>query len=129
MSDATPEVLYFGCLAQCGHHLRSRRGPDPQWNSTPWRGNIDGGILEKTRDQSNGRAVYDNKGGWSAVAFWDNSVDTRPGSHSTFLVREILAPEVVLELAKQQWPESLLALNSRWLLWAHEIIRPRRYFV
>lgn len=96
------EVLYFGCLGEAGHYLKSK-SRNIRSHETPWGVYLDGGIL-KGRTGS-GQIVVDHKDGWTAIDFCDYSVDTRGGSHSAFIVAVELPGEEVLRLAKEQWPE------------------------
>jgi len=96
-------VLYFGCLGQIGHHLHTKSGRRIRYESTPWGMNLDGGVFPKLNKYD---TLYtDKKAGWTAIAVWDNSVDTRPGSHSTFVVAADICTEELLRRAREQWPE------------------------
>lgn len=41
---------------------------------------------------------------WIIVSWWDNSVDSRPGSHSTFLGQGFESEMAVIDAAKKQFP-------------------------
>lgn len=69
---------------------------------TPW-GSYPDGTLVPTTTYENGLALLHHKDGWTALAFHDQSGDTRPGSHSTFLVRGTYTFDEMLALAKAQW--------------------------
>lgn len=51
-------------------------------------------------------AAVHHKDGWSAIAFWDNSVDNRPGSNSVFMVDvpDLSFREICL-LAEEHFPQ------------------------
>jgi hypothetical protein len=42
---------------------------------------------------------------WTALAFWDRSVDDRYGSNSVFILRGALSFEEAVTLAREQFPE------------------------
>lgn len=96
------EVLYFGCYRDVGHDLRSKRNPRIRWNETAWGSSIDGGCFPDGRVWG---VHVAKKDGWTALAVQDNSVDTRPGSHSTFVCAADITGKELLALAKEQWPE------------------------
>ena len=100
-------IYYFGCHRDAGHHMW-RPGMDSMSmraaaEMQPWGYNIDSGLCpKKTRRQ--GVAVRHFKDGWTAIAFWDNTIDDRPGSHSTFLVEGQFSFEQMVEMAREQYP-------------------------
>lgn len=118
------EVLYFGWSAPGGHGLRR---PAPQYQDpnvsrasyasyaslsmTPWGTKLDGGLCpekefpDRFLDKHEYIKVH-RLDGWTAVAFWDRSGDTRPGSNTVFLVRcQTAAVEDILKWSRIQWPE------------------------
>jgi len=103
VSGAWLEVLYFGCLGQVGHYLHTKSSRSLRSESTPWGDTLDGGVIPER--STYGILYTGKKGGWTAIAAWDNSVDTRPGSHSTFVVAADISTEEILHLAREQWPE------------------------
>jgi hypothetical protein len=95
----TTECLYFGCIGFAGHHVWARTGTS---DSEVWRrdaeraylhrlfGPIDGALCWNSRalygrDEAEGRAFITHRNGWTALAFWDRSLDKHPSSHSAFL--------------------------------------------
>ena len=105
MNTPTHEILYFGCIDEAGHYLFSKRNPQIRTSDQPWGILIDGKTVGHGGYGREGVCVTTKKDGWTAVDFTDNSVDTRPGSHSCFLVAADLTTEQVLALAREQWPE------------------------
>lgn len=110
LADLPPfkHAFYFGCVDQAGHYLwgasgggrplRLRRdgmetllGTMPGWTRKegnkkaliPWGWMIDGKLIPQHYGE--GEAALHHKDGWTALAFWDMSVDTRPRSVSCFL--------------------------------------------
>ncbi len=101
---SAPEILYFGAIRVAGHYLHSKRDPHIDYDSTPWRYDLDQGIVEDP-DQIDGKLYLKKKDGWTALGFWDRSVDSRPGSNSVFLVAKDWTAEQILKEAELQWPE------------------------
>ena len=98
------EVLYFGCLREAGHYLHSKPYRRLNYEGTPWGVWLDTGLLPKG-EQYDGQVFSAKKDGWTAIAFWDRSVDTRPGSNSAFLVQADIPTDELMRLAREQWPE------------------------
>jgi hypothetical protein len=46
---------------------------------------IDGGFCPQIEDAQSGEARIHHVEGWTVLAFWDRSGDSRPSSHSTFV--------------------------------------------
>lgn len=99
------EILYFGCLDEAGHYLFSKVNPGIRTRDQPWGLNIDSEAVGHCGRGTPGICVTTRKDGWTAVDFTDNSVDSRPGSHSCFLAHACLSANELLELARDQWPE------------------------
>lgn len=103
----TRRAYYFGCIRESGHYLWTgdlERIGHHQWPSLlPWPVEVvDTGLCPKDRDW--GSAQVTHKDGWTALSFWDWSVDTRPGSHSTFLFRDVLDFDAALARARELFP-------------------------
>jgi hypothetical protein len=100
-------IYYFGCWDSIGHHLYTpggRYADDNIKNLLPckWE-NLDGGFSpEETNTQ--GIAKLTHIEDWTIVSFWDYSVDTRHGSHSTFIIDEILDIDKALMAARNVYP-------------------------
>ncbi len=100
--ETQPEVFYFGCVGQVGHHLHSKKRSGLRGNETPWEWSIDAGIFKS----ANYGVLYTaKKDGWTLIFVWDNSVDSRPGSHSTFVAHQDMTTDELLNCAREQWPE------------------------
>lgn len=111
---ATMKILYFGCYKSIGHGLYAKNdkgllltGQDaPRWNSTGFGDTIDTGLLEEYHTSyREGFVCYQTGIKLVWYCLWDNSIDSRPGSHSTFVTEGIYTKEELLEEAKKQWPE------------------------
>jgi hypothetical protein len=113
-------LLYFGCIKQVGHRLWSR-GPEPMpWirsapiDAQPWGKAIDGGLCPGVREldgrtvtpehqiEGVSRLVHDH--GWTALAFWDRSVDDRPGSCSVWVAEGMHSAEAMIAAARAGYP-------------------------
>lgn len=57
------------------------------------------------REEVEGLALLTQRGGWSALAFWDRSGDARPGSNTAFLVRGTLPFDQIVRVARHRWPQ------------------------
>jgi hypothetical protein len=95
-------VLYFGCIGGSGHYLHDKLNPQRRYDSTPWGNSLDGAL--DPQDQQ-GVAMLSRREGWTAIGWSDRTVDSRPGSHSVFLVEAEVTAEQLLQAAKEQWPQ------------------------
>ena len=92
-------IHYFGCNEEAGHYMhnvwmKTTRGDPPGF---PWK-QIDGvlppqfgkrpGRVYDSARETQGICALHHKDGWTALAFWDRSVDKRGGCNSAFFVRE-----------------------------------------
>jgi hypothetical protein len=75
----TGEAYYFGCWEQAGHHFFTPGMHSVRGEVTPWGYDIDSQIFA----QSDHWTLLQGDG-WTAIGRRDNTVDSRPGSHSTF---------------------------------------------
>jgi hypothetical protein len=100
MSEA---AYYFGCVGQAGHFLHDTRlrhiWPEP---TTPF-GYLDG-TLTPTATTTARLAALHHKDGWTALSMHDYSVDSRPGSHSTFVFHADLDFDGALAAATEHFP-------------------------
>jgi hypothetical protein len=98
--SAKNEVLFFGCWGEIGHYLHNEDGRTvwhPETIGLPWT-KIDGNLPPGHRDprsygdvstdeQVEGWAALHHKDGWTALAWWDRSVDKRHGSNAAIFVK------------------------------------------
>lgn len=100
---ATPQFYYFGCIRDSGHYFW--KSPINRGTNAigPWGFRIDGGLCPKSRVE--GAAAITKLNGWTALSFWDNSVDRRPGSNSNFLTNEDLDFEGMIAKARVRFPQ------------------------
>jgi hypothetical protein len=111
------KVFYFGCHRQAGHYmfnqqLRSAYPEEPPWSVD--RGEVDAKLSPHESDckshhycrckQDEGKAVIHHKSGWTAMAFWDRSVDSRGGCNSAFFVEGTHNFAEMLAIVKEKFP-------------------------
>lgn len=106
------KVYFFGVWdARKGHFLVDTTGRTvhDERHATPWeshdavlcpgyRGQYDNG------PEVQGAAALHHRGGWTALAFWDRSVDTRGGCNSVFFAEGTYGPEAMVEIARAAFP-------------------------
>lgn len=122
-------VYYFGCItgSSAGHYMQaSKHQPDVSQidrrrthafvYDNPWGAKVDSGLcigynVSKTfgSDQTEGRALVHHivsKAGvpFTALAFWDRSVDDRKGSNSVFIAGDNCTFDEMIALAKFHFP-------------------------
>jgi hypothetical protein len=51
-----------------------------------------------------GEALLHHAKGWTALAFWDRSVDSRPGSNAVFFADAYRGFDAMLADAREHWP-------------------------
>jgi hypothetical protein len=93
------EAYYLGCWREPGHFFFT---PQMQkvHNVTPW-----GGSLDRREFADSDDWVMLKKDGWTAVGRRDNTVDTRPGSHSTFAFQHDMTLGEAVQQARATFPE------------------------
>ena len=103
---STTEPYYFGCHKEAGHFAWDRslflkaRGPAADWLSSrdgrfPPLGGGRQGIASLTHYPRSQVTV---------LAFWDRSVDSRPGSNSTFLLPGVMTFVESVIAAREAFP-------------------------
>jgi hypothetical protein len=108
------DVFYFGCVQTSGHFLWDTSFRTLSARTTPWGNGIDGklcpGTVDRrlgcvpTEEQEQGRAVLHHRDGWTALAFWDRSVDERGGSNSVFVARGTFTADEMIAKAREAFP-------------------------
>lgn len=138
-------ILFYGCWtdksgnSDTGHYFAGPRGQeqysmrrrhdgqieDHPERYVPWGFKVDGGLAP--RSAVNGIAAFSQdvvrlgapeEQWWSAISWWDNSVDTRPGSSATFLADRRCGPIELLEEARAAFPQIFARFK-------YEIILPK----
>lgn len=116
-------IYYFGCIERAGHYLfEPPEKSAHRYATTPWGPHPDGSLAphENPRcdfvkkffgcrcSQTQGIAALHHKEGWTALAFWDRSVDSRMGCNSNFLVEGTFTFDEMIELARQHFPTIMI---------------------
>ncbi len=100
------KVYYFGCLNEIEHYLYLSRGdrtlPDKE---TPWGFEMDAGLTPKGPREQQGHVLITHKEGWTAMSWWDRTVDTRPGCNSAVLAEGEHDFQQMKSLLKEHWQE------------------------
>lgn len=115
-----PTMFYFGPWDEPGHYLFNERGESAYRHekSVPWTlGQMDGGnFLPHTCGRLErgmrcgagtcapyGKALIHHKEGWTAIAFWDSSVDKRSGCVSVYVAQGEFAFDDMVGMAKTRF--------------------------
>lgn len=102
------KVLYFGCSNGTGHSLyTSWKGAFYSADRIDYPytvGKLDQGFLPKNSDRVDGTVYVTRDAGRLILAFWDRSVDSRGGSHSTFVVDGSPTYDEALAACKEAFP-------------------------
>ena len=97
--------LYFGCLTS-GHYLFDSKFHHI-WSSSSgiaWMERLDGVLPPQKGEEIEGEACIHIIHGWTVIAFWDRSVDTRNKSNSIFFIPGIRTGEWALAEARKTFP-------------------------
>lgn len=106
-----PRMFYFGPYREAGHRFHEAGGYPMERrieSEIPWSAGgawcIDGGLAPSTT-RKNGIARLTLSHGWTALSFWDQAVDERPGSHSTYVAEGIFTFQQMVDMAKERFSE------------------------
>lgn len=99
------DVFFFGCLHDLGHYFHYLDGRrELRIDGLPWPSHsVDGGFQPPATDEE-GQALRHVKDGWTVVAYWDRSVDKRPGSCSALIVHGVMTTPEAVELVGNAFP-------------------------
>jgi hypothetical protein len=112
IEDLRNRALYFGCWGrEPGHFFRSANGQrlgyyEQVVKELPFDG-VDNKLTPQKGElgrEVQGAAKLTVKGGWTALAFADRSVDTRGASNAAFIFHAELNFEQALEAARALFP-------------------------
>ena len=113
------DCFYFGCVGGPGHFFHGPGGTTKlrateEVVTALFKG-IDGKLCWNSpradrdrydyRDETEGRAFITHSGGWTALAFWDRSVDRRGACNSAFFVQGTLTFAQIVRVARHRWPK------------------------
>ncbi len=101
------DVFYFGCIGDIGHYMFNTHGRSVRdVGDMPWgRYGEDGKLPPEEGGQVQGEALVHHKDGWTALSFWDRSVDTRFGCNSNFFFRGTYDFAEAVALARTAFPQ------------------------
>jgi hypothetical protein len=120
-------AYYFGCIDTPGHFLwtpalrRVFYDAIPQsWPFGPGGGKLDAGYATGPLPKCGfgptfeiqSRAKLSHIKGWTVLAIWDRTVDTRPGSNSNFVAKGELDFAQIAALATQHFPTIWKRIND-----------------
>jgi len=101
------DALYFGCWSSTGHYLFNSKGGSEHAQFHPAAKHIDGLLGDWVEDvpENLGRVHVIRFGvRWTILAFWDRSVDSRGGSHSSFIFKGAVPAAEAMAKAKELFP-------------------------
>jgi hypothetical protein len=103
-------MFYFGPWnGKGGHRLRDEQGfmvLQQHRVGVPWNDwHIDGKLQPDLAMQPEGKAAMHWKDGWTALSFWDRSIDGQMMSSSTYLAQGTFTFEEMVELARTRFAE------------------------
>ncbi len=99
-------MKFFGCIDRPGHYW---------WDETlnhAWKcpedqalKKIDTGYCPKdTAFQTDGEAALVHDNGYTILAFWDRSIDSRPGSNAAFAEEGVHSFDDMMTMAREKFP-------------------------
>lgn len=119
-----PRMFYFGPWDQAGHYFFAEGGrstrieDDPTFPFGHYGGKVevdgrlqpgcpssDDRLQRKTRPEVEGQALLHHIKGWSALCFWDRSVDKRGACNSNYFAEGIFSFEEMVAMAKERFAE------------------------
>jgi hypothetical protein len=130
---ADPDVYYFGAWGAAGHYLWTPDGGMAleEQRRLPWKA-IDGPLAGdpaladpgrpshwSTDNQPEGIVRVHHAAGWTAIAFWDRSCDTRHGSNSALIAAGEHSAREMVELFQRTFP----AVWER-ITWRFQLVLP-----
>jgi len=118
-----PRMFYFGPWDQAGHYFFDEHGNSvnealvPQFPFGHYgvrKVRVDGRLQpgcpdpsdrlqRRTRPESEGEALLHHIQGWTALCFWDRSVDGRGGCNSNYFAEGTFTFEQMVEMAKARF--------------------------
>ena len=101
------EFYYFGCIGDAGHYIFVPTGHKDYrtdvLKTNPWGYKIDGKLCP-SGSEVEGKALLNHKDGWTALSFWDRSVDTRGACNSNFLAVGTFSFDEMMKFANEHFP-------------------------
>lgn len=114
-------MFYFGPIGGVGHYfwLSDRTSTHDFKGKGPWGTSVDGRLAPPDNAEKEGEALIHHKDGWTAISFWDRTVDKRGGCSSTYLINDDLTFKEMAVLAEKTFP-------ARWGAMEFEVIEWKR---
>lgn len=109
-------LYYFGCWNEVGHYFHDPNGRRPRvvgpFDAFDRNRPIDAiyAPFGVNQDESATNLAYTN--GWTVLAMWDRSIDSRPGSNAAFLAEGKHTENEMLASAKQLYPQIVNRLKA-----------------
>jgi hypothetical protein len=111
-------MYYFGCWDEAGHYLFSPDGHSmsrimAERYGIPFRTELLDGLFAPRyvkEDDTKTQLIYVH--GWTFLAMWDRSVDTRPGSNCVFLIGGNYDEDMMWTIARQRYPKIVARLKA-----------------
>lgn len=116
-----PRMFYFGPWDRAGHYLFNETGRSYHldragfpWDEDSSTNGIDGqlqpGCYPKRDRWEHGRetegvAALHHKAGWTALSFWDRSVDTRGACNSTYFAEGVFSFDEMVTMASTRFAQ------------------------
>jgi hypothetical protein len=112
------EVYFFGCANHPGHFLWRSGSNHTLWDvpaDWPWKGvcGLDRKYPPQNGSQPLGQATLTNHQGWTVLAMWDRSVDTRLNSNAAFIARGEHDFAAMMDLAREHFPRVLARIEAQ----------------
>ena len=105
------KVYYFGCVERAGHYMWNPPLDSAQWPyrydsdffyNNPWGYEVDGRLCP-SGPEIEGSALIHHKDGWTALAFWDRSIDKRGKCNSVFLAEGDFSFKDMVEIGRRHF--------------------------
>ena len=114
-------MYYFGCWDQAGHYLDEPSGQNVHAAGPFTDSNLDGTFPPKIHKPGGnyGECIEDETiavlahwRGWTVLAMWDRSIDTRGASNAAFVAEGEHTHAEMWELARQRYPQIVARLKA-----------------
>ena len=124
-----PHFFYFGCWSRSGHHLHKPNGRSVYDVKLPWK-YIDGVLQPHAHpmiEKANGNrhvksvdsdlqvqslAALHHKDGWTVLAMWDRTVDTRYGCNANFFAKGTHTYAEMVPIIEEHFPQIWKRINA-----------------
>ncbi len=113
-------VYYFGFWDHYGYYLKDHTGKILSYsnNGLPWKQL--NGVLCPDDTRKEGIVKIHHLKGWTAAAFWDCSIDSRPGSNSVLFVEDLIDINKIISEFKEIFPNIYKRFDFDLVEWLQE---------